>query len=87
MLTAHAVMYEYRSAVLQELTKHGIRPKQTTRPELVNEFLNDLYRFELRRLRARLARGEIPKREYSRHVVELRKYYRLVSVPTRLWTK
>ena len=80
-------MYEYRSEVLQELTKHGIRPKQTTRPELVSEFLNDLYRFELRRLSARFVRGEIPKPEYSRHVVELRKHYLLVSVPTRLWTK
>ena len=80
-------LYQYRSEVLEELTKHGVRPREMTRPELVNEFLNDLYRFEFRRLRARLVRDEIPKREYSGQVVGLRQRYMLVSVPTRLWTK
>ena len=38
---------------------------------MVHEFLNDLYRYELRRLRDRLLRREIPKPDYYAHVVEV----------------
>jgi hypothetical protein len=78
--------YRYRPQVLEALAGHGVRPTATTRPELVHEFVSDLYRFELRRLRARQVRGEIPRREYSNHVVALRRRYLLVSVPLRHWT-
>ena len=78
--------YRYRSRILTELATHGVRPTPHTRPELVHEYVNDLYRYELRRLRARHVRREIPKPVYSAHVVELRKKYILVSVPLRLWT-
>ena len=79
--------YDYRAQVLVELQTHGIRPKPTTPPTLVHEFVSDLYRYELRRLRDRQILGEIPKRDYSTHVVELRRKYLLMSVPVRLWTK
>ena len=62
-------------------------PRLRRPPELVHEFVNDLYRFELRRLRQRQVRGEIPKHEYSRHVIALRKQYLLVSLPLRHWTR
>lgn len=78
--------FRYRPQILDELATHGVRPTPRTRPELVHEFVNDLYRFELRRLRARHMRGEIPKPVYSAHVVELRKKYILVSVPVGRWT-
>ena len=54
----------YRRDVLDRLWVHGIQPKDTTPPELVREFVNDLYRYELRRLRARLRRKEFPKGGY-----------------------
>lgn len=57
----------------------------TTPPELLQEFVNDLYRFELRRLRKRYVRGEIKKLDYSSHVIALRKKYLLVSVPVGRW--
>ena len=79
--------YDYRAQVLTELQTHGIRPKPTTPPTLVHEFVSDLYRYELRRLRDRQIRGEIQKRDYSTHVVELRRKYLLISVPVGLWTK
>lgn len=79
--------YRYRPQVLEALASHGVRPTPSTRPELVHEFVSDLYRFELRRLRARQVRGEIPRLEYSRHVVALRRRYLLVSVPLRHWTR
>ncbi len=78
--------YHYRPAVVEALAAHGVRPTPETTPALVHEFVNDLYRFELRRLRDRQVRGEIPRAEYARHVVALRKQYLLVSVPLRHWT-
>ena len=79
--------YHYRPQVLDALATHGVRPNPSTRPELVHEFVSDLYRFELRRLRARQVRGEIPRQEYSSHVIALRRRYLLVSVPLRHWTR
>jgi len=81
------VRYRYRPQVLKALAAHGVRPTPATRPELVHEFVSDLYRFELRRLRARQVRGEIPRQAYSGHVVALRRRYLLVSVPLRHWTR
>ena len=78
--------YHYRPMVLKALAAHGVRPSPETRPGLVHEFVSDLYRFELRRLRARQVRGEIPKEDYSRHVIALRKQYLLVSLPLPHWT-
>ena len=78
--------HDYRPVVLQALAGHGVRPLPATRPALVHEFVNDLYRYELRRLRDRQVRGDVPKNDYSTRVVELRKRYMLVSVPLHHWT-
>jgi len=75
----------YRPGVLEGLLEHGVRPRPDTPPETVRAFLNDLYRYELRRLRARLVAGEIAKADYAAHVVRLRGRYPLLSLPTRLW--
>ena len=40
-------MYRFRAEVLEQLEKHGVRPTATTRPELVHEFVSDLYRDQL----------------------------------------
>ncbi len=78
--------YHYRPVVIEALSAYGVKPKLTTPPELVHEFVSDLYRFELRKLRHRQVHGEIPKNEYSRYVIELRKQYLLISVPLQHWT-
>jgi hypothetical protein len=77
--------YRYRPEILAALLRHGICPKPTTSPALVHEFLSDLYRFELRALRERLIRREIPKDGYYDRVVELRRKYPLVSVKPEFW--
>jgi hypothetical protein len=77
--------YRYRAAVLEQLWHHGVQPTPSTRPELVHEFISDLYRFELRRMRDRLVRKEIPKVGYYNRVVELRRKYPLVSVKAIEW--
>jgi hypothetical protein len=75
----------YRPGVLDQLLTHGVRPKSGTSPALVRTFLNDLYRYELRRLRGRLLAGAIAKPDYAAHVVRLRERYALLSLPVRLW--
>lgn len=75
----------YRPGVLEQLLTHGVRPREGTPPERVRALLNDLYRYELRRLRGRLLAGEIAKADYASHVVRLRERYALLSLPVRLW--
>jgi len=77
--------YRYRADVLTQLWTHGVQPTHTTPPELVHEFVSDLYRYELRRLRNRLVRREIPKIGYSERVVALRLKYPLVSFKPNEW--
>lgn len=74
------MQYQYRRDVLERLETHGIRPRPTTRPELVREFVNDLYRYEIRRLRDRLLRGEFPKNTYIDRVVTLRNKYSVLAL-------
>ena len=77
--------YRYRDDVLEQLERHGVRPTSSTRPDLLHEFVSDLYRYELRRLRERLVRHEIPKVGYFARVVALRRQYPLVSLRPRDW--
>lgn len=78
-------VYRYRADVLAQLARHGARPAASTPPTLVHAFVSDLYRFELRRLRDRLVRREIPKAGYFDRVVALRRKYPLVSLKPEQW--
>ncbi|MCL4813683.1 MAG: hypothetical protein KJ061_14410 [Vicinamibacteraceae bacterium] len=78
--------FQYRAEVLDELAGHGVRPLPHTPPARVREFLNDLYRYELRQLRRRLLAGEIRKMDYVAVVVALRRRYILLSIPVARWT-
>ena len=79
-------IYEYRPEILDQLLVHGVRPRPTTRPELVKAFIDDLYRHELRRLRERVRRHELQQSELSSRVIELRQRYPLASIPIQDWT-
>jgi hypothetical protein len=78
--------YSYRPEVLEALARHGLAPRPETSPQFLRDAINDLYRFEIRRLRARLLRGEFPKSEYIGHVLQLRGKYLLLSMPMADWT-
>ncbi len=80
-------MYCYRPDVLDELSSHGVRPTSSTHPAFVRDYLSDLYRYEIRKLRARLLRGEIAKADYAGHVIQLRLRYPLLSIPVELWVE
>jgi hypothetical protein len=77
--------YRYQAWVLEALARHGVRPTPTTTPELLHEFVNDLYRYELRRLREALLGGGFPKAEYFGRVVAVRRRYPLLSLKPRRW--
>jgi len=77
--------YRYRDDVLAELWKYGVRPTEHTRPELARGFINELYKYELRKLRDRYVRGEFPKREYHRLVIEIRERYPVLALTPRQW--
>ncbi len=78
-------MVRYRTEVVEELKRLGVLPTEGTPLELVREQLNDLYCYELRRLRDRRRAGEIPKTEYADHVRRLRQKYALLSRPLESW--
>jgi hypothetical protein len=78
--------FAYRPDILEALEGHGVRPRETTSPALVRDYVNDLYRYEIRRLKARLLRGEFPQAEYFGRVVLLRRRYPVLSVAVSQWT-
>ena len=77
--------YRYRADVLEQLSRHGIQPSPSTRPEVVHEFVSDLYRYELRRLRGRLLDKHFPKPEYYARVVAVRNRYRVIALKPHEW--
>ena len=78
--------YQYAEPILQMLLAHGLRPRPTTPPSLVRDYLSDLYRYELRALRQGLLRKDFPKTSYAPRVEALRSRYPLLSLPLPLWT-
>ena len=78
--------FTYHPPVLEELARHGLRPRPTTPPQALRDAVRDLYKFEIKRLRAELLAGRIRKVDYAGRVVELRTRYQLLSLPLELWT-
>jgi hypothetical protein len=81
------VSYSYRAEIVDELARHGLRPKLTTHPEFLRNAVRDLYLYEIRALRDRCRAGEFPTRELSARVIELRQRYPLLSIPIYRWTE
>jgi hypothetical protein len=77
--------FNYRESVLEELVRHGVVPHNDTPPELIHEFVNDLYLLEIRALRKQLRAGLIAKSDYANRVDGLRKRYPVLSLPVRYW--
>ena len=75
-----------RPEVLSGLARHGIVPDAADTPATLRERLNDAYLEDVRRLKERQVRGEIPLREYAGHVQSLKEGYPLLGLPLDLWT-
>ena len=78
-------VYKYRDDVLAELWKYGVIPTEHTPPQLARSFINELYKFELRKLRDRYVRGDFPKHEYHKRVIEVRDKYPVLALVPRQW--
>jgi hypothetical protein len=72
--------YSYRADVLEELARHGIAPSRGTPPDLVRDFVRDLYKYEIRRLRDRMLAGAFPRSEYAARVDSLRRQYPVLAL-------
>lgn len=77
---------DLRPDVAAALLAHGLRPRPDTPLPLLRAYLNDLYRFEIRRLKGRLHAGDFPLAEYVPRVIALRGRYRLLSLPLVHWS-
>jgi hypothetical protein len=75
--------FTYRADVLRELERHGVRPTAETSPQLVRDYVRDLYKYEIRQLRTRMLREEFPRREYSSRVEALRNRYPVLALLPR----
>lgn len=79
-------VYTYRSEILDELARHGLSPRPDTHPQQLRDTVRDLYKYEIKRLKARLLAREFPKSEYAERVVALRRRYIVLSIPLERWT-
>lgn len=82
--------YHYKPEVLAELERFGILPQPTTDPDLIRQFLSDLYGYEIRQLKQHQValerqQGRQARRGYADKVVALRRKYPLLSVPIQAW--
>lgn len=77
--------FVWEEEMLVALSRLGVRPTADTPPVVVKDFVTALYRYELRRLRERLVRGEIPKPAYAGAVAALRPRYWMLSIPAAEW--
>lgn len=82
-----SVVYVYKAEILEELSRHGLAPRVDTAPQELRDAIRDLYKYEIKRLKAELLAGQFARHAYAEKVVELRRRYPLLSVPTELWTE
>lgn len=75
--------FTYRADVLRALLGHGVCPTPRTSPDLVRGFVRELYKYEIRALKARMMRGEFPRGEYTARVEALRDRYPVLSLLPR----
>jgi len=79
--------WTYPDELRSALVGFGLAPTPRTPPLLVRDALNDLYRYELRRMRDRLRFGDIEKASYVDRVIALRKHYWPLTLPLHVWEK
>ena len=77
--------WNYPPELVDVLLTFGLRPTPTTPPVFVRSALNDLYRYELRRMRDRLKAGGMPKADYIDLVIATRKRYWPLTLQPPAW--
>jgi hypothetical protein len=81
--TADRGPFVYRADVIEHLEHHGVRPTPHTSPQLVRDYVRDLYKYEIRQLRDRMLAEAFPRAEYADRVEQLRRRYTVLSLLPR----
>ena len=79
--------WTYPPELLAALATIGFAPTDRTPPALARDAVDDLYKYELRRLRDRLRGGDVERSNYLAHVIALRKKYWVLTLPLPAWEK
>ena len=77
--------WSYPPELADALMRLGLSPRPHTPPRLVRDALNDLYRYEIRRLREVFRAGGSAKPNYVDRVIDLRKKYWPLSMQADIW--
>jgi hypothetical protein len=73
--------------LLGALAGHGVAPRADVHPRFVRDFVSDLYRFEIRRLKHWRATGVVRKEDYVDRVIALRKQYWVLTLEPSAWER
>ena len=79
--------WTYPTALRESLASLGFAPRSDTPPSLVRAAVDELYKYELRRLRDQHRAGHVPKAQFAERVVSLRKKYWILTLPLGAWER
>jgi hypothetical protein len=79
--------WTYPAELLDALGPLGLAPTGKTPPALAREAADDLYRYELRRLRDALRAGYVTRSSFLDRVITLRKKYWVLTLPLDVWIR
>lgn len=77
----------YPPELMTALLGHGVSPRPDVHPRFTRDYVSDLYRFEIRRLRDGRASGVVAKHDYVDRVIQLRKKYWVLTLEPSAWEK
>lgn len=80
-------VWVYPDELLDALAAHGVAPRPDVHPRVVRDFVSDLYRYEIRRLRDWRAKGVVRKEDYVDRVIALRKQYWVLTLEPSAWER
>ena len=79
--------WTYPPELLAALAPLGIAPTDRTPPALARDAVDELYKYELRRLRDQLRSGDVERSSYLPRIIALRKKYWVLTLPLPAWQK
>jgi len=79
--------WTYPPELREALATLGVAPRADTPPAFARAAVDELYKYELRRLRDRHRAGQVAKAAFAQAVVALRKKYWVLTLPLGAWEK
>jgi hypothetical protein len=80
-------VWAYPPELADALRTIGLAPTPWTPPALARGAVDELYKYELRRLRDRHRRGEVARARYTDQVIVLRKKYWMLTLSLPAWER